>query len=201
VSDLYVEQAGSGSPVVLIHEGIADSRMWEPQWRPYSERFRVVRLDLRGHPVESLVAIGELHRPLPGILSELSPVSRTEWRALVHVPHREIPDAQGLRVVVHPAEQLVGTRGGLRHRVLTRATVEGAHQPVQRLLGGIGALGAAVRGRLRWLEVDLLLAGRERRSDQREQDRADEGGEEHEAARPDRAGGSVRVVSRRAPRR
>jgi pimeloyl-ACP methyl ester carboxylesterase len=48
VSDLYVEQAGSGSPVVLIHEGIADSRMWEPQWRPYSERFRVVRLDLRG---------------------------------------------------------------------------------------------------------------------------------------------------------
>ena len=48
MSDLYVEQAGSGSPVVLIHEGIADSRMWEPQWRPYSERFRVVRLDLRG---------------------------------------------------------------------------------------------------------------------------------------------------------
>jgi pimeloyl-ACP methyl ester carboxylesterase len=48
VSDLYVEQAGSGSPVVLIHEGIADSRMWEPQWGPYSERFRVVRFDLRG---------------------------------------------------------------------------------------------------------------------------------------------------------
>jgi pimeloyl-ACP methyl ester carboxylesterase len=33
---------------VLIHEGIADSRMWEPQWQPYSERFRVVRFDLRG---------------------------------------------------------------------------------------------------------------------------------------------------------
>ena len=48
MSDLYVEQAGSGSPVVLIHEGIADSRMWEPQWAPYSERFRVVRFDLRG---------------------------------------------------------------------------------------------------------------------------------------------------------
>jgi pimeloyl-ACP methyl ester carboxylesterase len=48
VSDLYVERAGSGSPVVLIHEGIADSRMWEPQWKSYSERFRVVRLDLRG---------------------------------------------------------------------------------------------------------------------------------------------------------
>jgi pimeloyl-ACP methyl ester carboxylesterase len=48
VSDLYVEQAGSGSPVVLLHEGIGDSRMWEPQWGPYSERFHVVRYDMRG---------------------------------------------------------------------------------------------------------------------------------------------------------
>jgi pimeloyl-ACP methyl ester carboxylesterase len=43
-----VEQAGSGSPVVLLHEGIADSRMWEPQWSAYSQRFRVVRYDMRG---------------------------------------------------------------------------------------------------------------------------------------------------------
>ena len=43
-----MEQAGAGSPVVLLHEGIGDSRMWEPQWSPYSERFRVVRYDMRG---------------------------------------------------------------------------------------------------------------------------------------------------------
>jgi 3-oxoadipate enol-lactonase len=48
VTDLYVEQAGEGSPVVLLHEGIADSRMWEPQWASYSSRFRVVRYDMRG---------------------------------------------------------------------------------------------------------------------------------------------------------
>jgi 3-oxoadipate enol-lactonase len=48
VSDLYVEQAGAGSPVVLLHEGIGDSRMWDPQWKPYSERFHVVRYDMRG---------------------------------------------------------------------------------------------------------------------------------------------------------
>jgi 3-oxoadipate enol-lactonase len=48
VSDLYVEQAGEGSPVVLLHEGIADSRMWEPQWAEYSKRFRMVRFDMRG---------------------------------------------------------------------------------------------------------------------------------------------------------
>jgi pimeloyl-ACP methyl ester carboxylesterase len=48
VSDLHVEQAGTGSPVVLLHEGIADSRMWEPQWSAYSQRYRVVRYDMRG---------------------------------------------------------------------------------------------------------------------------------------------------------
>jgi 3-oxoadipate enol-lactonase len=48
VTDLYVEQAGEGSPVVLLHEGIGDSRMWEPQWAAYAERFHVVRFDMRG---------------------------------------------------------------------------------------------------------------------------------------------------------
>jgi 3-oxoadipate enol-lactonase len=48
VSDLHVEQAGEGAPVVLLHEGICDSRMWEPQWESYAERYRVVRYDMRG---------------------------------------------------------------------------------------------------------------------------------------------------------
>ena len=68
MSDLYVEQAGSGSPVVLIHEGIADSRMWEPQWGPYSERFRVVRFDLRGFG-QSPPAVGTFS--LSGDVAEL----------------------------------------------------------------------------------------------------------------------------------
>jgi 3-oxoadipate enol-lactonase len=34
---------------VLIHSGIADRRMWEPQWAALTERFRVVRCDLRGY--------------------------------------------------------------------------------------------------------------------------------------------------------
>lgn len=42
------EVAGDGRTVVLVHAGIADRRMWEPQWRTWSERFRLVRYDLRG---------------------------------------------------------------------------------------------------------------------------------------------------------
>jgi pimeloyl-ACP methyl ester carboxylesterase len=35
--------------VLLIHAGIADRRMWDPQWPALTERFRTIRLDLRGH--------------------------------------------------------------------------------------------------------------------------------------------------------
>jgi pimeloyl-ACP methyl ester carboxylesterase len=43
-----VDRAGRGPDVVLIHAGIADSRMWEPQWAAWQARFTLTRLDLRG---------------------------------------------------------------------------------------------------------------------------------------------------------
>jgi 3-oxoadipate enol-lactonase len=48
VSDLHWEQAGEGPAVVLVHEAIADSRMWEPQWRTFPRAHRTVRYDMRG---------------------------------------------------------------------------------------------------------------------------------------------------------
>jgi pimeloyl-ACP methyl ester carboxylesterase len=47
-SDLYHEIAGAGKPVVLLHPGFADSRIWDPQWQRYAKRFRIIRCDLRG---------------------------------------------------------------------------------------------------------------------------------------------------------
>jgi pimeloyl-ACP methyl ester carboxylesterase len=40
--------AGDGPAVVLIHAGICDSRMWEPQWAPFTRDHRTIRMDLRG---------------------------------------------------------------------------------------------------------------------------------------------------------
>jgi 3-oxoadipate enol-lactonase len=48
VVKLHHEVAGSGRAVVLLHEGIADSRMWDEQMDAFSDRFRVVRYDMRG---------------------------------------------------------------------------------------------------------------------------------------------------------
>lgn len=44
------DRAGPGGdlPVVLLHAGIADRRMWEPQWPALTAQRDAVRLDLRG---------------------------------------------------------------------------------------------------------------------------------------------------------
>jgi 3-oxoadipate enol-lactonase len=49
VSDLYWEEAGAGSPVVLVHEAVGDSRMWDPQWETFPRSHRTVRFDQRGY--------------------------------------------------------------------------------------------------------------------------------------------------------
>jgi pimeloyl-ACP methyl ester carboxylesterase len=45
---VHTEVAGGGPAVVLIHAGICDSRMWDPQWEALAREHRVLRLDLRG---------------------------------------------------------------------------------------------------------------------------------------------------------
>jgi 3-oxoadipate enol-lactonase len=45
---IYAEVAGGGPELVLVHEGICDSRMWDVQWEPWSRSFRLLRMDLRG---------------------------------------------------------------------------------------------------------------------------------------------------------
>lgn len=42
------EMVGSGPPVLLIHAGIADRTMWEPQWERWRDRFTLIRHDQRG---------------------------------------------------------------------------------------------------------------------------------------------------------
>jgi pimeloyl-ACP methyl ester carboxylesterase len=39
---------GAGPPVVFLHPGLADSRLWDPQWTSFADRYRLVRCDLPG---------------------------------------------------------------------------------------------------------------------------------------------------------
>jgi pimeloyl-ACP methyl ester carboxylesterase len=45
---LAYEVTGSGPPILLLHEGIADRTMWNPQWTGWSDRFTLIRYDHRG---------------------------------------------------------------------------------------------------------------------------------------------------------
>jgi pimeloyl-ACP methyl ester carboxylesterase len=45
---LYYEVDGSGRPLTLLHAGIANLRMWDPQVPAFAERYRVIRYDTRG---------------------------------------------------------------------------------------------------------------------------------------------------------
>ena len=68
---LYVEVAGEGPAVALVHEGVCDSRMWDREWQEWSPSFRLLRLDLRGFGRSPLEAGPFAHaRDLIGALEE-----------------------------------------------------------------------------------------------------------------------------------
>ena len=71
-SGIAYEVAGSGSPIVLVHAGPADRRMWDPQWIPFQARHRVIRYDARGYG-ESLPPVGpwSQHGDLLELMAEL----------------------------------------------------------------------------------------------------------------------------------
>lgn len=45
---LYYEVAGAGQPIVLVHAGVADCRMWDEQFSAFAQSYRVIRYDARG---------------------------------------------------------------------------------------------------------------------------------------------------------
>lgn len=48
--DLHYEEAGSGIPMVFVHEFAGDARSWEPQLRFFSRRYRCIAFNARGYP-------------------------------------------------------------------------------------------------------------------------------------------------------
>lgn len=62
---LYFEEAGSGTPIVFVHEFGGDHRSWEPQMRHFARRHRCITFAARGYPPsdvpESVEAYSQLH--------------------------------------------------------------------------------------------------------------------------------------------
>jgi len=47
---LHVEEAGTGTPIVFVHEFAGDHRSWEPQLRYFARRHRCITFGARGYP-------------------------------------------------------------------------------------------------------------------------------------------------------
>jgi pimeloyl-ACP methyl ester carboxylesterase len=47
---LHYEEAGSGTPMVFVHEYAGDHRSWEPQLRFFARRYRCIAFAARGYP-------------------------------------------------------------------------------------------------------------------------------------------------------
>jgi len=54
--DLYVEETGTGYPIVFVHEFASDHREWEPQVRWFSRSYRCVTYNARGYPPSDVPA-------------------------------------------------------------------------------------------------------------------------------------------------
>ncbi|HEX8995792.1 MAG TPA: alpha/beta hydrolase [Ktedonobacterales bacterium] len=52
----YEDSGGEGHAVTFVHAGICDHRQWDTQWAPFSEKYRVIRFDMRGFGQSDLPA-------------------------------------------------------------------------------------------------------------------------------------------------
>jgi pimeloyl-ACP methyl ester carboxylesterase len=75
---LYYEEAGQGTPVVLIHGGFLDRRMWDGQFEVLARRFRAIRYDVRGHGLSRTDSVSFAdHEDLHRLMVELEVPSAT----------------------------------------------------------------------------------------------------------------------------
>ena len=47
-TQLYYEMMGTGHPLVLLHGGYMDRRMWDDQFAAFADSYQVIRYDIRG---------------------------------------------------------------------------------------------------------------------------------------------------------
>ena len=71
-ANLHYRSAGAGRPLLLLHAGICDSRMWDDQMGEFARTRRVIAPDLRGFGQSKMVGGGFSHRQdIRGLMDHL----------------------------------------------------------------------------------------------------------------------------------
>ena len=64
-AQLAYESAGQGDPVVFLHGGLLDGRMWDDQFAFFAQEYHAIRFDMRGAGQTITTPISALSRCLP----------------------------------------------------------------------------------------------------------------------------------------
>jgi pimeloyl-ACP methyl ester carboxylesterase len=73
---IYYEVEGRGDPVLLVHAGVANLRMWDAEARALSDAYRVIRYDTRGFGQTETDAVAFSNRAdIVALLDHLSEAS------------------------------------------------------------------------------------------------------------------------------
>lgn len=68
---LAYDDRGTGEPVVFVHSGITDRRMWDPQFAAFAEHYRATRYDIQGFGDSTATAPGTNRGELRALLDGL----------------------------------------------------------------------------------------------------------------------------------
>ncbi len=60
---IYYEKAGEGEPVVFLHGGMLDGRMWDEQFQFFAQHYQAIRYDVRGAGNSKIVLSNEPYTP------------------------------------------------------------------------------------------------------------------------------------------
>ena len=154
-AQISYEIAGEGEPLVLVHAGIADGRMWDGQVEAFARRYRVIRYDLRGFGKTAMVeGPYSHHEDLRGLLDSLE-VERAHL----------VGCSMGGGAVLDFALHYPRRAGAL---VLVGAAVsgfEGDFEPPEQWGELVAADEAGDLGRVSELEVRIWVDGPGRRSE------------------------------------
>jgi 3-oxoadipate enol-lactonase len=68
-AELFYEVEGEGQPLVLLHDGLLDSRVWDDQFVAFTRHYRTIRYDRRGYgkssaPDRPFSEVSDLHHLL-----------------------------------------------------------------------------------------------------------------------------------------
>jgi pimeloyl-ACP methyl ester carboxylesterase len=68
-AELYYEVGGEGQPLVLLHDGLLDRRVWDDQFVAFARLYRTIRYDRQGYgkssvPDRPFSDVSDLHRLL-----------------------------------------------------------------------------------------------------------------------------------------